>query len=71
MKPERKPVALSEEEKYVLDSIKKSDSKELVTIKTAAGLSNKKWDTSLKGLTQKKLVQVVKNEEGLFIEMLN
>ena len=71
MKPERKPVALSEEEKYVLDSIKKSDSKELITIKTAAGLSNKKWDTSLKGLTQKKLVQVVKNEEGLFIEMLN
>ena len=71
MKPERKPVALSEEEKYILDSIKKSDSKELVTIKTAAGLSNKKWDTSLKGLTQKKLVQVVKNEEGLFIEMLN
>ena len=71
MKPERKPVALSEEEKYILDNIKKSDSKELVTIKTAAGLSNKKWDTSLKGLTQKKLVQVVKNEEGLFIEMLN
>ena len=71
MKPERKPVALSEEEKFILDSIKKSDSKELVTIKTAAGLSNKKWDTSLKGLTQKKLVQVVKNEEGLFIEMLN
>jgi lysyl-tRNA synthetase class 2 len=71
MKPERKPVALSEEEKCLLDSIKKSDSKELVTIKTAAGLSNKKWDTSLKGLTQKKLVQVVKNEEGLFIEMLN
>jgi lysyl-tRNA synthetase class 2 len=35
------------------------------------GLSNKKWDTSIKGLTQKKVVKVVKNEEGLFIEMLN
>jgi lysyl-tRNA synthetase class 2 len=71
MKPERQSVALNEEEKLVLDTIKKSDSKELVAVKTAVGLSNKKWDTSIKGLTQKKVVKVVKNEEGLFIEMLN
>ena len=37
-------------------------------LKTASGLSNKKWDVSIKGLTQKKLVKVVKNESGLFIE---
>ena len=71
MKPERQSVALNQEEKLVLDTIKKSDSKELVAVKTAVGLSNKKWDTSIKGLTQKKVVKVVKNEEGLFIEMLN
>ena len=71
MKPERQSVVLSEEEKLVLDTLKNSDSKDLVAIKTAVGLSNKKWDTSIKGLTQKKVVNVVKNEEGLFIEMLN
>ena len=55
----------------MLDTLKNSDSKDLVAIKIAVGLSNKKWDTSIKGLTQKEVIKVVKNEEGLFIEMLN
>jgi lysyl-tRNA synthetase class 2 len=71
MKPERKAEALSDEEKLVMDSVKKSDSKELIAVKTSTGLSNKKWDNSIKKLTLKKLVKVVKNEEGLFIEMLD
>ena len=71
MKPERKEVALNDDEKMILDILKNADSNALVEIKSAAGLSNKKWDTSLKGLVQKKLVKVVKNEKGLFIEMLN
>jgi lysyl-tRNA synthetase class 2 len=71
MKPEKQAVALNEEEKIVLNFIKKSNSKELPSIKEEAQLSNKKWDASIKGLTQKKLVKVVKNENGLYIEMLN
>ena len=71
MKPEKQAVALNEEEKIVLNCIKKSNSKELPSIKEEAQLSNKKWDASIKGLTQKKLVKVVKNENGLYIEMLN
>jgi len=71
MKPERKAEALSDEEKLVMDSVKKSDSKELIAVKTSTGLSNKKWDNSIKKLTLKNLVKVVKNEEGLFIEMLD
>jgi len=70
MKPERQAVALNDEEKLLMDLLKKSDSKELIVVKSVAGLSNKKWDTSIKGLTQKKLVKVVKNEEGLFIEII-
>jgi lysyl-tRNA synthetase class 2 len=70
MKPERKAIALTEEEKLVLDLIKNAATAELNALKSAAGLSNKKWDISLKGLTQKKLVKVVKNDQGLFIEML-
>jgi len=71
MKPERKEVALNDDEKIILDILKNTDSNALIEIKSAAGLSNKKWDTSLKGLVQKKLAKVVKNEKGLFIEMLN
>ena len=71
MKPERKEVALNDDEKIILDILKNTDSNALVEIKSAARLSNKKWDTSLKVLVQKKLAKVVKNEKGLFIEMLN
>ncbi len=70
MKPEQKAVALSEEEKSILQLIKQSEVTDLISIKTAAGLSNKKWDVSIKGLTQKNRVKIIKNEEGLFIEML-
>ena len=70
MKPEQKAVALSEEEKSILQLIKQSEVADLICIKTAAGLSNKKWDVSIKGLTQKNRVKIIKNEEGLFIEML-
>jgi lysyl-tRNA synthetase class 2 len=54
MKPERKEVALNDDEKMILDILKNADSNALVEVKSAAGLSNKKWDTSLKGLVQKK-----------------
>ena len=70
MKPEQKAVALSEEEKSILQLIKQTEVADLISIKTAAGLSNKKWDVSIKGLTQKNIVKIIKNEEGLFIEML-
>ena len=70
MEPERKTIALTEEEKLVMDLIKNAATAELNALKSAAGLSNKKWDVSLKGLTQKKLVTVIKNDQGLFIEVL-
>ena len=70
MKPEQKAVALSEEEKTILQLIKATETADLRAIKTATGLSNKKWDVSIKSLSQKELIKVIKNEEGLFIEML-
>lgn len=70
MKPEQKTVELTEEEKMVLQHIKETHPAVLTAIKEKAGLSNKKWDKAIKGLGQKKVVQVVKNKEGLFIEVL-
>ena len=71
MKPEQKTIPLSEEEKSVLQLIKQSTPAVLTEIKESAGLSNKKCDTAIKGLGQKKIVQVVKKDQVLFIELLN
>jgi lysyl-tRNA synthetase class 2 len=71
MKTEKPAVELTDEEKHVFECVKKSDSNSLSDIKNAAELSNKKWDQSLKGLANKKILKVVKNDQGLFIEMLN
>ncbi len=70
MKPEQKTIELSKEEKIILQHIKETSPAELITIKEKSELSNKKWDKAIKGLGQKKIVQVIKNEEGLFIEVL-
>lgn len=70
MKPEQKAVALNEDEKLIHDLLKKESPVTLAIIKDQAGLSNKKWDKALKGLTQKKLAQVSKDEQGLWLSLL-
>ena len=68
MKPEKKSIKLSSEEKSILDLLKKDGPIALTTLKEQAGLSNKKWDKSLKFLTQNKLVKVLKDDQGLWVE---
>ncbi|WP_083262674.1 lysine--tRNA ligase [Roseivirga sp. 4D4] len=72
MKPEKKAVAieLSDEAKGILETLTKSGKTELPVLKKSAGLSNKKWDKSVKELTQNGLAKVEKTEAGLFIEAL-
>jgi lysyl-tRNA synthetase class 2 len=70
MKPEKKPVALTEESKGVLEILRKQESMDLAILKEQAGLSNKKWDKSIKELTRNKLARVNKTDEGLLIEVI-
>jgi lysyl-tRNA synthetase class 2 len=70
MKPEKKPVAITEESKAVLEILRKAEKIELTQLKEQAGLSNKKWDKSIKELTRNKLASVSKTDEGLFIEVI-
>ena len=67
MRPEKKAVELTAEEKTILSLLKTNSPIDLVQLKEQAGLSNKKWDVSLKGLTKKGLAKVEKTEEGLFV----
>ena len=38
--------------------------------KDQTGLSNKKWDKAIKGLTKNKLAKVEKTEEGLLVSVI-
>ena len=70
MKPERKAVALTDEAKAVLALLKKAEKLELTTLKEQSGLSNKKWDKSIKELTKNKLANVEKTDDGLFVSIV-
>ncbi|SHI41090.1 lysyl-tRNA synthetase, class II [Tangfeifania diversioriginum] len=71
MKPEKKQVELTEEEKLVLNLLKSESPVELEAIKTQSGLSNKKWDKAIKGLTKHKQAKVNKTDDGLFVELVS
>jgi lysyl-tRNA synthetase class 2 len=70
MKPERKVVAMSEEEKAVFNILKSNSPIPLNDLKTQSGLSNKKWDKTIKGLTKNNLAKVNKTDDGLFVEVV-
>ena len=70
MRPEKKAVELTNEEKTILGLLKANSPMELPTLKEQAGLSNKKWDVSIKGLTKKGIAKVEKTEEGLLVKVV-
>ncbi|MDA0201371.1 MAG: lysine--tRNA ligase [Bacteroidetes bacterium] len=70
MKPEPKAIPISEDEKLVLDLLIKESPVGLNQLKEQSGLSNKKWDKTIKGLTKNKLAKVSKDEQGLWVEIL-
>ncbi|MEO5788843.1 MAG: lysine--tRNA ligase [Gelidibacter sp.] len=70
MRPEKKAVALTEEEKAVFAILKSNAPIDLNNLKEQSGLSNKKWDATIKGLTKNKLAKVEKTEEGLFVHVV-
>ncbi|MGB2085834.1 MAG: lysine--tRNA ligase [Flavobacteriaceae bacterium] len=70
MRPEKKEVELTEEEKTVFGELKKKHPIALTALKDQVGLSNKKWDKALKGLTAKKQAQVSKVDDELWVKLL-
>ncbi|MBN2807259.1 MAG: lysine--tRNA ligase [Prolixibacteraceae bacterium] len=70
MKPEKKPLELSEEEKTVLKLLKESSPVNLSELKEKAGLSNKKWDLAIKALGKHQLAKVQKEGEDLTVSYL-
>ena len=69
MRPEKKAVELTDEEKSIFELLKKNNPVALDVLKEQAGLSNKKWDKALKGLTKKGVSKVEKDDEGLWVKL--
>ena len=70
MKPEKKALELSEDEKAVINLLKASSPMYLNELKEQTGLSNKKWDKAIKGLTKNKLARVEKTDTGLSVSLV-
>ena len=72
MRPEKKSssIELNDDEKAVLAIIAKAEKIDLNSLKVQSGLSNKKWDKTIKGLTKNNVAKVSKTDEGLFVEAL-
>jgi len=73
MRPEQRiaaDIVLSDEGKMLLEMLKKAEKLQLVDLKTQSGLSNKKWDKTIKELTKNNLAKVEKTGDGLFVEIV-
>jgi len=70
MKPEKKQVELTEEEKVIMKLLKEQSPIALPELKEKAALSNKKWDISIKALTKNNLAKVTKTGDDLLVELV-
>lgn len=71
MRPEKKAVELTEEEKVILELLKQESPAALADLKAKAGLSGKKWDVSMKGLTGKGVAKVTKEGDSITVSLVD
>ena len=66
----KKAFEMTDDEKVLMKILKDNSPIDLNELKGQTGLSNKKWDKAIKGLTKNKLARVEKTEEGLFVSVV-
>ncbi|MDA9907800.1 lysine--tRNA ligase [Flavobacteriaceae bacterium] len=70
MKPEAKQIVMTDDEKIIFTILRNSSPIDLISLKNQSGLSNKKWDKAIKGLTKKSIAKVSKADNNLLVEIL-
>ncbi|WP_276389246.1 lysine--tRNA ligase [Eudoraea chungangensis] len=70
MRPEKKAISLSENEKIIFDILKPKGELPLQELKELAGLSNKAWDKGIKNLGKLGLTKVHKTENNLLCKLI-
>ncbi len=68
MRPEKKQVELSEDEKFIISLLKAENNQPLGQLKEKSALSGKKWDAAMKGLTKHGLVKVIVDGDNKTVE---
>jgi lysyl-tRNA synthetase class 2 len=70
MRAEKKKIEMNADETELFTLVKEGEERLLSDVKAdLADWSNKKWDTTLKGLTAKNILKVTKTDVGLFISL--
>ncbi|MBT8306590.1 MAG: lysine--tRNA ligase [Maribacter sp.] len=69
MRPEKKQIELTEEEKTIIDLLKPNGEMDLATLKSQAGLSGKKWDKSMKALSKHDMLKVVVDGNSKLVQL--
>ena len=64
MRPEKKQLDLTEDEKMLIELLKKENNQPLGTLKEKSALSGKKWDAAMKGLSKHGLTKVMVDGES-------
>jgi lysyl-tRNA synthetase class 2 len=62
-----KAFEMTDDEKVLMNILKGKSPIDLNELKGQTGLSNKKWDKAIKGLTKNKLSRVEKTDAGLLV----
>lgn len=70
MRPEKKALDLTDDEKVIYDLLKIHVPIDLNELKSLSKLTNKKWDKAFKGLTSKRLVNLKKEGDSLIVGMI-
>jgi lysyl-tRNA synthetase class 2 len=69
MRPEKKQVELTEEEKAIINLLKPEGQMALADLKSQAGLSGKKWDKAMKALSKHELLNVIVNGDSKIVHL--
>lgn len=64
MRPEKKQIELTEDEKIIIFLLKEENNQSLAALKDKSQLSGKKWDAAMKGLAKHGLTKVVVEGEN-------
>ncbi len=60
---------MTDNKKAVFELLKAESPVKLPDLKEKAGLSNKKWDKAIKGLTKKNVVRMENTDAGLLVTL--
>lgn len=70
MRPEKPALQLTDDEKAISEILKATSSLALDALKIQAGLSGKKWDAAMKGLSKQGLIKVVVDGDSKTVELV-